>query len=120
MPTLEWNVKDCLEKCSPKNLQKHVKVFNRPRRKISKNLTFRELRDAYEHLAKIIAVYGDKYLPLFERLHSEITKLRSKNELLEVAKIIAQEKLSTGNISGNSPKKISHIFSHVSHTNIFH
>ena len=117
MPTLEWNVEKCLKQCSPVLSSDKASVFSKVRIKRSKIITFTELQEAYNHLANIIAVYGDRYLPLFERLHNELTEYRSKHELLDIAKSIGHKNLSTKVSSRKNIENISHIFSHVSHTN---
>jgi len=49
-----------------------------------------------EHALRIIArtvtKYGDKYLPIFERVFAEVEILKNQNNLLQIAKLIADEK----------------------------
>jgi len=39
------------------------------------------IRNAYHTVAKIISLYGDAYLPIFERLHNELKTAESKCDL---------------------------------------
>ena len=48
-----------------------------------------ELKKAYIQAAKIVAVHGDKYLPIFERLESEYQKSEKRKEILNRALEIA-------------------------------
>ncbi|MGH1378972.1 MAG: hypothetical protein ACRBB3_09150 [Alphaproteobacteria bacterium] len=100
MPTLKWDIDKCLEQCRPTPLSNHYYTANiHPKR--PQGITPIEIRKAYNQIAKIIAIHGEKYLPLFRRLHTEIIKHREKNELLDIAKSISKEDLSTNNISRN-------------------
>tara|TARA_R110002095_G_scaffold200464_1_gene180725 strand:- start:96 stop:458 length:363 start_codon:yes stop_codon:yes gene_type:complete len=119
MPTLEWNVEKCLQKCRPALFFDRTIEQSKTRIRRARIIKLNEIQEAYEHLAKLISIYGDKYLPIFERLHSEISKRKSKNELLNIAKSIAHNNLSTEIKDRKRIENISHIFSHVSHTNIF-
>jgi hypothetical protein len=50
----------------------------------------RELEEAVVLAARIVARYGDKYLPLFERLETELRNDRAGSALLSRAIEIAQ------------------------------
>lgn len=98
MTTLKWDIEKCLEQCSPVPLSNHPYISKvKPKR--LKSITFIEIRKAYNHIANIIALHGEKYLPLFERLHTELIECREKNHLLNIAKRISQTNLSTGGIA---------------------
>jgi hypothetical protein len=43
------------------------------------------IETAYCELAKIIKLYGDVYLPIFERLHNELKIIESKNAIKQIA-----------------------------------
>ena len=119
MPTLDWKLHECLKKCTPR-APDTPKAQNINLKKLRKqDITFYDVVRAYKFIANIVTIYGDKYLPIFERLHNEVIKQKSNNELLDIAKNITQKKLSTDNKSEKKVKNISHIFSHVSHTNYF-
>ncbi|PCJ02015.1 MAG: hypothetical protein COB14_03120 [Alphaproteobacteria bacterium] len=100
MPTLKWDIDKCLEQCSPAPLSNPPFIFKeRPKR--LQRVTFVEIRKAYNQIAKIIALHGEQYLPLFERLHTEITEYRERKELLNIATKIGGINLSTDDISNN-------------------
>lgn len=100
MPTLKWDIDKCLEQCSPTPVSNHYCTAKiRPKR--PQGITLIEIRKAYNQIAKIISMHGEKYLPLFGRLHTELIKHREKNELLDIAKNISKADLSTKNISKN-------------------
>ena len=48
-------------------------------------ITLDRLIDARDRCAKIIVEYGDKYLPIFERLENEIENRRNQKNLLNRA-----------------------------------
>ncbi len=54
------------------------------------NVSFVDLRSAYEIAASMVAKHGDKYLPIFERLDKEIQTRKQQEHIkakaLEVAK----------------------------------
>ncbi len=53
------------------------------------DITIEVLRDCYKIMAKVVSIQGEKFLPIFERLHMEI-KLREKNKnLIQIANQIA-------------------------------
>jgi len=117
MPTLKWDVKNCLKQCSPNLMSKTNSATIHKKRPPITVITLNDITDAYEVIARITTIYGAKYLPIFKRLHDEVSKLKSEQELLNKAKKIAEPKLSTVNIDPKTPINLSHIFSHVSHTN---
>lgn len=97
MPTLDWNVNDCLKRCSPNIISypqaRGVDLNNLE----AQDITFNDIVDAYKFMAEVVTIYGDKYLPIFERLHREIEEHKEKDELLELAKNITYKNLSTDN-----------------------
>lgn len=50
----------------------------------------RELEEAVVLAARIVARYGDRYLPVFERLESELRNVRSGSALMSRAIEIAE------------------------------
>ena len=48
------------------------------------------LYDAYSIMAAIIRDNGEKYLPIFKRLHEEKMQRNARNELKEIALQVAQ------------------------------
>lgn len=49
------------------------------------------LEHALKIVARIVTKYGDKYLPFFERLFTEVETLKNQNRLLHMAEMIARE-----------------------------
>ena len=45
--------------------------------------------DAYTIAAQIVTAYGEKYLPLFKRLHDEVELKQSQQHLKNIAATIA-------------------------------
>ncbi|WP_156088773.1 hypothetical protein [Mucilaginibacter pedocola] len=50
-----------------------------------------EIKEVYLTAAKIVAIFGDVYLPIFERIHQELKLLEQKHELQSVALELAKE-----------------------------
>lgn len=98
MPTLDWDVQKCVKKCSPKTIDTPHKETISLKRLNKQDITFQDIVHAYELMAKIVTVYGDKYLPIFERLHREIKERQSRHTLLEIAEKISHRHLSTDNV----------------------
>ncbi len=53
-----------------------------------------EIQEAYRQAAVIVAKYGDVYLPIFERLETEIREIKKQKALLKKAIEVAS---MTGN-----------------------
>ena len=51
-----------------------------------------ELERAYFKMARIIERYGEKYLPIFERLEKELNERKAKNSLMQRALEAAKSK----------------------------
>lgn len=51
----------------------------------NKLITQEQIISARNECARIISVYGEKYLPIFERLEKEIAKREQQNQLLKKA-----------------------------------
>ncbi|MGH1404332.1 MAG: hypothetical protein ACRBDL_08810 [Alphaproteobacteria bacterium] len=52
---------------------------------MSRDISTEELKKAYLISAKIVSLYGEKYLPIFERLESEYRKRKKSKEALQRA-----------------------------------
>lgn len=48
-----------------------------------------ELEFCYKKMARIVRDYGDKYLPIFERLHEELKSRKKQEEIKSIALKIA-------------------------------
>jgi len=58
-----------------------------------REVTDQMFEDAYRIMAKIIRDHGDKYLPVFKRLHEERINRIAKRDLKNIALQIAFEPL---------------------------
>jgi len=52
-------------------------------------ITVEELHRSYRNAAMIVSRYGDAYLPIFKRLHSEVEKLKAQDEIKSLALSVA-------------------------------
>ena len=53
-------------------------------------VTDEELEKPYKIIAKIVRDYGDKYLPIFQRIHDEVERRKANQGLKDIALQIAQ------------------------------
>ncbi len=58
---------------------------------MSDQLSLAQIKRAYHQAAKIVARYGDKYLPIFERLEKEYQSRKDKVKTLNRAIKIAEK-----------------------------
>ena len=56
---------------------------------MSEHVTFEELARARVQIAQIINTYGEKYLPIFERLDNEYNQRKAQQDLLTKARNIS-------------------------------
>jgi lactam utilization protein B len=54
-------------------------------------VTVKRVENSVRVLAKVVCIHGDKYLPLFERIHSELEQLKKKESMMELARKIAND-----------------------------
>ncbi len=52
---------------------------------MKKDVSFSDLKKAYMQSANIVAIYGERYLPIFERLEKEYKNRKHKDEMLTKA-----------------------------------
>lgn len=57
----------------------------------NKTFTLEELIHYRQIAAKVVALYGDTYLPVFERMHKEVLDRQKNDDLLSIAISIANE-----------------------------
>lgn len=57
---------------------------------MQEKITEEVLEEAYRIMARIVRDYGEKYLPIFKRLHEEREIRKAKQELKDIALQIAQ------------------------------
>lgn len=59
----------------------------------AKIVTDTMLDEAYAIMAAIIRDHGEKYLPIFKRLHEERLQRQANNDLKNIALQVAQKKI---------------------------
>ncbi|MES2479447.1 MAG: hypothetical protein V4561_10185 [Bacteroidota bacterium] len=52
---------------------------------MSKDVSMEELEEAYAIIADIIRKRGEKFLPIFKRLHEEVLQRRVNQSLIDIA-----------------------------------
>lgn len=57
-------------------------------------ITIEQLREAYQIAAEVVARYGDAYLPVFNRLHQEMEKVKEMERMKSLALNVAIAKIS--------------------------
>jgi hypothetical protein len=63
----------------------------RPNIQDSPHVTTEELQRAVKIAARIVAMYGDPYLPIFNRLHDELMKRKESSDAKAVALNLAKQ-----------------------------
>lgn len=58
---------------------------------MSDEVSDKDLKKAFEVAAKVVAKYGETYLPIFERLEQEYQSRQETKKVLERALTIAEE-----------------------------
>lgn len=61
----------------------------------SEEITTELIKECYEIIARVVAVHGDHYLPLFERFHQELNARAIKQELLDTAHKVSSSRSSS-------------------------
>ncbi len=87
MSEREWAVEDHLEKLYPRRCEKLSDRFSESSRQDLQDIDVTDelLNESYVFMADIIRTYGEQFLPIFERLHSEIEMRKEKRHLLKAA-----------------------------------
>ena len=88
MPTKDWDVEAELTRIKSK-LYSIEKVVPAPC-VYESDITYERLKNCYVTVAKIVATHGDVYLPIFERLHTELEEFKNKQDMLERAFQVAK------------------------------
>ena len=57
----------------------------------SRKISFEVIKTAYLQAAMIVSIYGDKYLPIFERLEKEFIERKNKRDILQRALKLADK-----------------------------
>lgn len=87
MSKREWSFDDCVVKLSPKHnktLGENFNVGAKPKFE-GHEITDEILYEYYVIVASIVRFHGEQYLPIFERLKTEIDSRSKKSELLNQA-----------------------------------
>lgn len=63
----------------------------KPRDFIKHPLTEQDIERAYFKCAKLVSVYGDKALPIFEGLHQEMERIKKQKTLRDLAAKVAND-----------------------------
>ena len=95
MGTREWNIDDYIERLKPAQMCALSSDFSRIMRRrkslARSDITDEVLHESYILMANIVNLYGDIYLPIFERLHREIENSRRKRVLVKAARNISEK-----------------------------
>ena len=66
-----------------------------------KKPTDEQIEKAYLKSAKLVEIYGELALPVFERLHAEMEAIKKKRKLIRLASEVVNDNLKTSH-------KVSH------------
>lgn len=85
MSERDWVIDDYLEKLHPQRNEKLSDRFAASGRSNVEDIDVTDelLYESYVFMADIVKTYGEQFLPIFERLHSEIEIRAEKRSLLE-------------------------------------
>jgi hypothetical protein len=87
MSDREWIIDDYLERLYPRCSEKLSNHFTASSRQNAQDIEVTDelLYESYVFMANIVKTYGEQFLPIFERLHSEIKIREEKRSILEAA-----------------------------------
>ncbi len=87
MADREWHINDYLGKLRPRRDDTLSDSFTASTRLYieEKDITDEMLFESYTIMAHIVSAHGDNYLPIFERLHTEVENRKAKKELIDTA-----------------------------------
>jgi len=89
----DWKIEKHINKLLPKQNDLSSEFNYEPRRHFEKGAISDELlEECYVYMAFVVKDYGDKFLPIFERLHREREKRKSQKEMLEIALSISKKR----------------------------
>lgn len=82
-----WTIEDYLEKLYPRCDEKLSAQFAESSHQMiqDKDITDELLKESYIFMAHIVKTYGEQFLPIFERLHSELESRKAKRSMLDAA-----------------------------------
>ncbi len=87
MANRKWNLEASMSKLRPKSGGTLNDQFTDAARTVlqDSDVTDEMLHDSYILMADIVRTHGEQFLPIFERLHSEIEAREAKKSLLDTA-----------------------------------
>ncbi|PCI44149.1 MAG: hypothetical protein COB49_11445 [Alphaproteobacteria bacterium] len=88
----EWNVEDYIERLLPKKGALSEAFTFAPYVEIKKeDITYEMIEECYVFMAHIVRDYGEQYLPIFERLHSELEVYKKRQKMLDKALSVSKK-----------------------------
>ncbi len=83
----EWDIDDYLEKLWPHVPEQLTLSFSKAstQKILTADVTTQQLEESYIVMAKVVNTYGERYLPIFERLLEEKENRENKRKLLATA-----------------------------------
>lgn len=90
--TRDWDINELVMKFDPRiNNTRRESPSPTNTFKKKTDISYQDIKKAYEVAALVVTKYGEVYLPLFERLQSELEDHQRKQKLVDKAKKIAQK-----------------------------
>lgn len=86
--TRDWDIDTLVTKFDPRVSCRNSSV-NLKDRAVEAEVSYQDIKDAYLLAAMIVAEHGEEYLPIFERLQTELNSFSAKKKLVDKAKEIA-------------------------------
>lgn len=71
----------------------HLRLFLGIQMRKTNILTEKNIEKAYTIMAKIVVMHGDKYLPVFQRMHEIREEYKAKQDMKNIALQIAQNSI---------------------------
>lgn len=83
----DWDVDEYLGKIWPRSQDELSGSFAEVTspKILDRDVSDEMLEESYLTMAQIVKLYGERYLPIFERLHEEIQSRENKKALLDAA-----------------------------------
>ncbi len=90
--TRDWDIDELIMRFDPRiNNKRGAPTSPTNTFKKKTDISYQDIKKAYEIAALVVTKYGEDYLPLFERLQSELEDYQRKQKLVDKAKKIAQK-----------------------------
>ena len=87
MPTREWRLENYLKKLYPNRGVSLPTTFDNVAtpKILEQDISDELVEECYRIIAGVIATHGENYLPIFERLHVELSERDKRRKLLDEA-----------------------------------